>query len=499
MLAVPYKNPIQRALERFGYKSFLSPQQEQLVRLIAGGNDALGILPTGAGKTACYVLPAVANNWKVGVVSPLLALMDDQIAALQKNGIAAFPITSTTTRQEILAAKIALAQTNQPVFIYASPEMFWADHFWDDFKHFFPDLLAIDEAHCVSIWGEGFRPLYQRIPEIWERMGQPVVCALSATIDPHIMRDVRRFIPLKKDAIEIRANPIRPNLNIIIETPGADQKNTALRNVETRKRLWQILRSKDRGPTIVYCHSRERASKEYEAGIRAAIRLGYKPILYHAQIPAEDKKLAMQLFREHERPLVFCTVAFGMGIDRSNIRRVFHFDPPLSLVDYAQQIGRAGRDNLPADCIAFYDVRRLQRAETQLKVSVPGVEFVEGIHTRLSNAWVKSGKQPKFSVVGFMHQYENVLRQQPAVTYPEVLVNQMKTAIALLNEVGVASDHEDGFKVLKLVPGSKRYLKLLELTQMKERRIMRETKRMRRFFEAEEPTQKMLWDIIAED
>jgi superfamily II DNA or RNA helicase len=248
----------------------------------------------------------------------------------------------------------------------------------------------------------------------------------------------------------------------------------------------------------VYCNSRERTGKEYEAGLKTALRLGYKPILYHAQIPQEDKVLAMELFRQADNPLVFCTVAFGMGIDRPDIRRVIHFDAPISLVDFAQQIGRAGRDNQPAECITFYDARKLIRTQAQYKSTVPSIEFVENIHKRLGNAWIKSGKRPDFGLSGFMKQYELMLPTGD-MAYPEVVVSQMKTSLALLLEVGVANDEENGFTLKKLVPGSAKYLRLLELTEMKVKRMVRETARMRRFFEVENPTQELLWNLIGEE
>jgi ATP-dependent DNA helicase RecQ len=353
---------VRSVMERLGYDTFKSPEQEELVMGVTAGKDALGILPTGGGKSAAFIIPTIACRWKTVVVSPLIALMTDQVNKLRKQGFRAYALHGEASQATWTRAALAATQSWH-VFIYASPETLLTEKFARHFPNFNPNLLAIDEAHCVSTWGESFRPQYLRLPTIAKLLNNPQCLALSATIDPLIERDVTRRLPMRKDRIRVTMSPFRENLRLEVRQPGVNERFGTHRDLVAMKVLARILREDTEGATLVYCYTRMQAGQVYERSIRYAQKHGYSPILFHAEIPKEDKRMALDTFVNHPRPLVFCTSAFGMGIDRPDVRTVVHFDTPSTLVDYAQQIGRGGRDGKPTRCIAFYNPRRLASIE----------------------------------------------------------------------------------------------------------------------------------------
>jgi ATP-dependent DNA helicase RecQ len=367
------------AMSKMGFDTFRSPEQEQLIRAVANGHDAIGILSTGAGKSACFIVPTIALRLKTVVISPLIALMNDQVAKLRRMGVQAFALNGETPEGEWRAAVAAVASRGA-VLLYVSPETLLNPSFRVRFPGFCPDLLAVDEAHCVSTWGETFRPYYLRLREAAKLLGNPQCVALSATIDPRIEADVRKRLPLRKDAVRVAASPFRDNLVVEVRHPGVLEKTIKARNIRAIYELRRIMREDEVGATIVYCYSRDQSAMAYQRSLGLAQRLGYTPILFHAEIPKTDKRLALGLFLNRPRPIVFCTSAFGMGIDRPDVRTVVHFDTPNTLVDYAQQIGRGGRDGELTRCITFYNPDRLDTIESRDLNSIPPIDFVESVH-----------------------------------------------------------------------------------------------------------------------
>jgi ATP-dependent DNA helicase RecQ len=486
---------LQRAMEILGYEEFRSPEQERVIRSVMERYDVLGIMPTGGGKSAGYIVPTLALGLKTVVVSPLISLMGDQVMKLRQWHIPAYAVTGDTDKFEVIEAMFTmLGSPGRPAFLYASPEMLASEGFRKKFKHFKPDLIAIDEAHCVSTWGDTFRPSYLQIREIAQWFGSPQCVAFSATIDQKIEADVRARLPLKKDAIRVVASPFRENLTIAVETPGVHEKRTETRNRFARHRLLSLLQQEQSGAVIVYCYSRDRAAAEYEKVKDFARKRGYTPLLYHALVSVDDKERALDHFVNSDRPLVFCTSAFGMGVDRPDVRLVVHFDSPNTLVDYAQQIGRAGRDGLPARCVTFYDPRRVDRTDVQMQVSIPDVMFVERIYKRIVNAWRKAGG--KLSLIGFQHQLEILTKDQLAAA--EVYIPRAQRSIGLLKRAGYLQEKEGILTIKRLDRAASRYAKLLEFTQMSAKRQVRETDRIKRFFTDNHPNQELLWDIIGE-
>ena len=488
---------IAQALTRVGFTDFRSPEQEKLISAICGGEDALGILPTGSGKSACFIIPTLAKGWKTMVISPLIALMNDQVSKLRAQGITAYALSSEADKFEVLEATLTMLGTpGKSAFLYVSPEMALSDCFRKRFAHFKPNLLVIDEAHCVSTWGDNFRPTYLRIREIATRFGSPQCVALSATIDKKIEADVCTLLPLRKGFLKVSVSPMRANLRIVVETPGSKAGKVEERNRQARQRLFQILAKESEGAIIVYCYSRNTVAREYEHVSDMARRLGYTPTLFHATLTPDDKRRALQKFIHEPRPLVFCTTAFGMGIDRPDVRRVIHFDPPSTLVDYAQQIGRGGRDGLPAVCTTFFDPRRIDRLDTQVHATIPDIKFVERIYQRLVNAQGKADDPGQFSLVGFQRQLE--LMADKDANYPELYKQRAQRSIGLLRRAGYITEGEKGMVIKVLGRGSSRHLALIEGCEMANRRQSRETERLKRFFSSEPATQELLWQIVGE-
>lgn len=489
---------VERAMAKLGYDDFTSPEQRKLIGAVTSGKDALGILPTGGGKSACFIIPTIARNLLTLVVTPTISLMDNQSLKLQSAGVKAFAIHSEVDPGERLAAKILLTSPRRgPMLIYASPEMLLSEQFKKFFGDAKADLLAIDEAHCVSMWGERFRPSYLQIREIARRFNVGQCVALSATIDPRIQADVVGRLPLKPEMTIVRANPYRPNLELRVETPGAEERFVKERFSVAVRRLLRVLASDTTGAAIVYCYSREQSFKVYDACRKFCQRRGQKPILYHAEIPAEDKLLGLETFMSAQRPVVFATTAFGMGIDRPDVRLIVNFDPPSTLVDYAQMIGRAGRDQLPARCITFYDERRVRQTDKQMTSSIPSLEFVEGIYEKLVAAWQRRVRDEKFSVAQFTLRLQHFADKTFA--HPDLYKQLAVHAIGLLRKVGYIIDGPEGVQIRAMNPGGTRHQQLIAETLMSERRQERETARIRRFFEHEAPTQALLWNILGEE
>jgi superfamily II DNA/RNA helicase len=220
--------------------------------------------------------------------------------------------------------------------------------------------------------------------------------------------------------------------------------------------------------------------------------MGYTPLMFHAQVTADDKARALHSFLTEERPVIFCTSAFGMGIDRSDVRLVVHFDAPVTLVDYAQQFGRAGRDGLPATCVVFYDRRRVCKSDTQVHNSIPDVDFVEKIYHRLVRAWRKAGGA--LNLIAFQQMLQ--AQAEKNLDAPDIYKGKLQRSIAILSQVGYVRESEGKLVIKVLIRGSDRYAKLLEQTQMSQRRQEREFARLTQFFESDMPSQKLMWEII---
>jgi ATP-dependent DNA helicase RecQ len=343
----------------FGFREFLDAQEE-VITAITGGADALVVMPTGGGKSLCYQLPALLLEGTTVVVSPLIALMKDQVDALQRRGISATLINSTLTPPEQQERIRALAR-GEFKLVYLAPERFRSASFLEALGQSTIALFAVDEAHCLSMWGHDFRPDYFRLGEVLETLGRPQVAAFTATATPEVRRDILTHLALREPR-EFVAGFARPNLKLLI-TPVANEP-------EKYARLHALIAEHKTG--IVYCSTRKRVE-----AVAETLRLGnISSILYHGGMNDEAREKAQNEFMQGRRDIVVATNAFGMGIDRADIRFVVHFDVPGSVEAYYQEAGRAGRDGEAATCELLFNHADTRVQEFFIEGSNPPLEFI---------------------------------------------------------------------------------------------------------------------------
>jgi ATP-dependent DNA helicase RecQ len=303
------------------------------------GRDTLAVMPTGSGKSAIYELAAIISDGRAVVVSPLLALQRDQVESLEEHGEEAAALNSTLGERR-RRTTLDEFETGEVRFLLLAPEQFAHDETIARLRAAEPTLFVVDEAHCISEWGHEFRPEYLRLGRAIEEVGRPTVLALTATASPPVRREIVERLRLH-DAAEIVRGFDRPNISLVVEHhPNAEGKLAA---------LTQRVAAADK-PGIVYAATRKGAA-EVAALLEAA---GVRAAVYHAGLTAGERTAAHDAFMDDGLDAIVATVAFGMGVDKSNVRFVFHSEIPDSVDSYYQEIGRAGRDGEPADAILFY-------------------------------------------------------------------------------------------------------------------------------------------------
>jgi len=322
--------------EIFGFHAF-RPYQEEIVRAILGGGDVFAVMPTGGGKSLCYQLPARMLNGVCVVVSPLISLMKDQVDAANANGLRAGTLNSTVTG--VQAAEIGAAlRRGEMDLLYISPERFNSEHFIERLKTLNISFFAIDEAHCISEWGHDFRPDYLALARIVDEFPDIPIAAFTATATPRVADDIVARLKLRKPHLT-RASFNRPNLSYRIEA-----------KTDLKKQLVGFFKQHQDESGIIYRTSRKNV--ELTAAVLQAEGFNARP--YHAGMSDEDRGQTQEAFRRDECPIIVATIAFGMGIDKSNVRFVIHGDLPKNMEGYYQETGRAGRDGAPAQCVLFY-------------------------------------------------------------------------------------------------------------------------------------------------
>jgi ATP-dependent DNA helicase RecQ len=359
------------ALERyFGYPDF-RPGQGEAIRSALSGRDTLIVMPTGGGKSLCYQVPALVLPGLTLVVSPLIALMLDQVSALERRSIAAALVNSTLSSDEI-RERLDRAARGALKLLYVAPERFASPAFQRALEQMNISMVAVDEAHCVCQWGHDFRPSYLRLRQVWPKIGNPRILALTATATPEVRRDIVSELGLSRARVLVHGFD-RPNLNWIVrrEEKLADKCRSLIR----------LLSGSDES-AVVYASTR----KMVEAAAELLRSAGIGAAAYHAGLTREQRVWVQEAWTSGEVPVVVATNAFGMGIDKENVRRVIHFQMPGSLEAYYQEAGRAGRDGEPAECILLHAYRDRFTHEFFIRTSYPPRKVLLSTYRALRDA-----------------------------------------------------------------------------------------------------------------
>ncbi|ELN6939044.1 ATP-dependent DNA helicase RecQ [Vibrio alginolyticus] len=340
LLAEQSDSPVtpQRVLEDvFGYQEFRDGQQ-LVIDAAVEGRDSLVILPTGGGKSLCYQIPALVRSGITLVISPLISLMKDQVDQLKANGVAAECINSTMTREELLSVYNRM-HTGHLKLVYVSPERVLMRDFIERLENLPLSMIAVDEAHCISQWGHDFRPEYAALGQLKQQFSHVPFMALTATADDATRRDILERLQLNNPEVYLGSFD-RPNIRYNL--------------VEKHKPVSQIVRyleTQKGNCGIIYCGSRKKVEMVTEKLCNNHIRAAG----YHAGMDADERAYVQEAFQRDDIQIVVATVAFGMGINKPNVRFVVHFDIPRNIESYYQETGRAGRDGLPAEAMMLYD------------------------------------------------------------------------------------------------------------------------------------------------
>ncbi len=320
----------------FGYSTF-RPLQREIIEATLAGQDVFALLPTGGGKSLCFQLPALARPGLTVVVSPLIALMKDQVDQLQASGVAATFLNSSLNAEEA-RSRLAGLHRGQFKLLYAAPERLMLDGWVENLKRWNVNCLAIDEAHCVSEWGHDFRPEYRQLAKLRTALPNVPVMALTATATERVRADIISHLKLRDPQLFV-ASFNRPNLTYRV-----------IPKDQPTKQIIDFIRKREHESGIVYCASRAAAERVAEA----LAGRGWPARAYHAGLDAGERSRNQEQFLRDDTRIICATIAFGMGINKPNVRWVIHHDLPKNIEGYYQETGRAGRDGLPGDCLLLF-------------------------------------------------------------------------------------------------------------------------------------------------
>ena len=353
---------------RFGFASFRGPQREIVAHHLAGGS-ALVLMATGDGKSLCYQLPAFLRNGLTLVVSPLIALMDDQVAALQRRGLPASCVHALLERDE-RQRRLDAAIAGRVKLLYVTPERFRVPGFLDAVRGAGVAALAVDEAHCLSQWGHDFRPDYSRLGDVRAALGDPPCLALTATATPDVQRDIREVLRLDGAPL-FHTGIARDNLFLAVHAADGDDDKLA--------RLEAVL-ERTGGPAIVY----GALIKDLTRLEGTLQRRGLRPLLYHGDLSAHERRTQQRAFQDSRDALMLATNAFGMGVDKPDIRAIVHWQIPRTLEAYFQEVGRAGRDGQGSWCELLYSPGDVAIQRDFTEWANPGLDFARQVIAHLA-------------------------------------------------------------------------------------------------------------------
>ncbi len=353
--------------KHFGYDSFRDGQEE-IIMSILNGDNTLAVMPTGGGKSICYQLPAIVKPGTCIVISPLIALMKDQVDTLNNKGISATYINSSLSYQE-LNHRLQKAEAGAYSLIYVAPERLESKLFINLLSNMEVSFIAVDEAHCISEWGHDFRPAYKNIASIRNLFPELPIIALTATATKDVQDDIVNILEMKQ-------------VNRFLK--GFDRPNLSYKTITTNKKVERIIdlvKETKIGSVVIYCASRKRV----ENVNNQLIAYGVKAEAYHAGMPDYIRQQVQDRFIKHENSIIVATNAFGMGIDKANVRKVIHHDLTLTLEGYYQEAGRAGRDGNDSECYLLYDPEDIKLMNFFVKTNYPTKKEIQSVYDALYN------------------------------------------------------------------------------------------------------------------
>src|SRR5450755_534882 len=355
-------------LKRYWNYDAFRPLQEEIINSILKGHDTLALMPTGGGKSICFQVPAMMKEGLCLVVSPLIALMKDQVANLKQKGIPALSIYSGMSYTEVIKT-LKNATYGNFKFLYVSPERLETELFLEYFPLININLVAVDEAHCVSQWGYDFRPPYLRIAAIRNSLKNVPVLALTASATIEVQNDICDKLSFKNKYNRFQQSFERSNLSYSVFSPSSKQN-----------KLIEILKNVN-GSGIVYCRSRKR-TREIEELLNLN---GIKASHYHAGLSNDLRNTRQEEWISNKTRIMACTNAFGMGIDKPDVRTVIHYDVPDALENYYQEAGRAGRDGKKAYAVLFFNEQEIADLKKQSEIRFPDTQTIKNIYSSLVN------------------------------------------------------------------------------------------------------------------
>ncbi len=395
---VPDLRPLLK--QYFGFASF-RPLQEEIIRDALAGKDVFALLPTGGGKSLCFQLPAMAQTGLTVVVSPLIALMKDQVDALQASGVPATFLNSSLAAGES-RARLRGLHNGQYRLLYAAPERLMLSGVMSDLQRWNVNLLAVDEAHCISEWGHDFRPEYRQLANLRQIFPAVPMMALTATATERVRQDIVTLLKLREPSCYV-ASFNRPNL-----TYRVFAKN------KPYEQVLEFLRARPRESGIVYCQSR----KSTESVAERLSEDGVKARPYHAGLTPTERTEHQELFLRDEVRVICATIAFGMGINKPNVRFVLHYDLPKNIEGYYQETGRAGRDGLPSECVLLFSAGDVVK-QTQFIEEKPEPAGADRSPARSCGRWSTTPNAPP---AGGANCWDTSARTQPGPTAEAAII-----------------------------------------------------------------------------